>query len=334
MSRLFRHARAASRQSLAIAYTLIAWPLGIYLMTQRSLWVDAIGVLLTSHALIYSAYLLHDCAHHTVFLTAAGNDRLGTLMGWINGACLASYARLKRKHLRHHADRLDVVTFDYRATLWAAPRFVRQLALALEWAYIPTVELIMRGMIIAMLFRNGTARERLRMVGLLAIRLGGFAVLALISVRAVLLYALAYLIFLTVLRFMDAFQHTYDVFVSRSLEPAPPDPRRTRQYEYENTFSNVLSFGQPLLDLLVLNFGYHNAHHVRPGEPWYRLPALHAELFGPEDGQVLEFSALLASFHRHRVSRVLAENYGEVTVGSERASRFIGAVGVSFLTAV
>ena len=334
MSRLFRHARAASRQSLAVVYTLTAWPLGIFLMTQRSLGLDAVGVLLSGHALICSAYLLHDCAHHAVFLTGAANDRLGTLMAWINGACLASYARLKRKHLRHHADRLDVVTFDYRAALWAAPRFLRQLALALEWAYIPVVELIMRGMIVAMPFQQGTVRERFRMIGLLAIRLAGFAALALISLRAILLYALAYLIFLTVLRFMDAFQHTYDVFVSRSLEPAPLDPRRTRQYEYENTFSNIVSLRQPLLDLLVLNFGYHNAHHVRPGEPWYRLPALHAELFGPGDKQVLGFGALVASFHRHRVARVLATDYGEVTAGGERASRFVGAVGVSFLTAV
>ena len=334
MSRLFRHARAASRQGLVIAYTLSAWPLGIYLMTQRSPWLDAVGVLLVSHALIYSAYLLHDCAHHAVLSTGAQNDRLGILLGWINGACLASYARLKRKHLRHHADRLDVVTFDYRAALGAAPRFVRQLALALEWAYIPAVELIMRGMIIAMPFQQGAARERFRMIGLLAIRLAAFAALALISLRAILLYALAYLIFLTVLRFMDAFQHTYDVFVSRSLEPAPLDPRRTRQYEYENTFSNIVSLRQPLLDLLVLNFGYHNAHHVRPGEPWYRLPALHAELFGPGDKQVLGFGALVASFHRHRVARVLATDYGEVTAGGERASRFVGAVGVSFLTAV
>ena len=57
--------------------------------------------------------------------TAAANDRLGMLMSWVNGACSASHPRLKKKHLRHHSDRLDVVTFDYRAALHQAPAWVR-----------------------------------------------------------------------------------------------------------------------------------------------------------------------------------------------------------------
>jgi fatty acid desaturase len=150
----------------------------------------------------------------------------------------------------------------------------------------------------------------------------------------VLLYALAYLIFLTVLRFLDAFQHTYDVFATRSLEPAPVDPRRDRRYEYEHTYSNLISERWGWLNLLVLNFPYHNAHHVRPGEPWYRLPALHRELYAQADRQVITCRELLASFHRHRVARVLADGYGEVGSSGERARNFIGAVGVSFLTAM
>ena len=45
---------------------------------------------------------------------------------------------------------------------------------------------------------------------------------------------------------------------------------------------------------------------------------------------------LLKAFHQHRVTRVLSSDYGEVR-GPEvpgRADGFIGAVGVSFLTAV
>ena len=70
-------------------------------------------------------------------------------MSWINGACIASYARLKKKHLRHHTDRLDVVTFDYRAALRRVPLWVQRGILALEWAYVPAVELLIRGMIVA-----------------------------------------------------------------------------------------------------------------------------------------------------------------------------------------
>jgi fatty acid desaturase len=334
MSRLFRRAGTAVPHSLVILYTLAGWPLGLWMMSRSALALNAAGVLLTAHSLVYSAYLLHDCAHHAVFSGAAANDRLGVLMSWLNGACLASYQKLKRKHLRHHADRLDVVTFDYRAALMAAPALVRRGALLLEWAYVPAIELLMRGMIVAAPFQDGTREERVRIVRLLAVRILFFAALALISLKCLLLYALAYLAFLTVLRFLDAFQHTYEVFATRSLTAAPPDPRRDRRYEYEHTYSNLLSERWAWLNVLVLNFPYHNAHHVRPGEPWCRLPALHRELYPKADRQVITCRELLASFHRHRVARVLAEGYGEVASSGERARNFMGAVGVSFLTAM
>jgi fatty acid desaturase len=333
MSGLFRRADAWPN-ILMIAYTLGGWMLGVWLLMRPGILLNAAGVLLTAHSLVCSGYMIHECAHQTVFARAAANDRLGMLMGWLNGACVANYQRLKVKHLRHHADRLDVVTFDYRAALRSAPAWVRRTVLWLEWAYIPVVELLMRGMVVVAPFRYGTVRDRVRTTGLAVIRLALWIALALISVKALLLYAVSYLIFIQVLRFMDAFQHTYEVFPSRSLTAAPADPRRTRQYEHDNTYSNLLATRWPLLNLLVLNFPYHNAHHARTGVPWYELPALHRRLFGEQDAQVIPCRALIASYHRHRVERVLRQDYGSVAAQGERASGFVGAVGVSFLTAV
>jgi fatty acid desaturase len=319
---------------LVIAYTLIGWPLGIVLLTRPGIWLNVAGVLLSAHTLIYSAYLIHDCSHHAIFATRNANDRLGILMSWINGACLADYSRLKKKHLRHHTDRLDVVTFDYRRALNRLAPAARRVVLALEWAYVPVVELLMRGMVVAAPFSFGTVRERIRVLCLLAVRVACFTILAFVSIKAVLLYAVAYLLFLTVLRFMDAFQHTYEVLASRSLDAAPPDPRRDLRYEYENTYSNLLTERWGWMNLLVLNFPYHNAHHVRPSVPWYRLPSLHRSLYGAKDGQVITCRELLKSYHRHRVARILAEDYGSVTASGDRVGGFLGAVGVSFLTAV
>ena len=336
MSRLFRQAGGAWPNLLTVAYTFAGWAAGVWMLTLPWTSLNAAGVLLTAHALIISAYLIHECVHQTIFAAPVANDRLGALCGWLNGACLANYAGLKKKHLRHHADRLDVVTFDYRAALNATPRWVRKTVLALEWAYIPVIELMMRGMVIAAPFYFGTVRDRARLLSLLIIRVAFFVALAFVSIKALLLYALAYILFLHVLRFMDAYQHTYDVFPSRSLEPAPADPRRTRRYEYENTYSNLVAVRWPWLNLLTLNFAYHNAHHARSGEPWYRLPALHHALYGENDPQVLPCRDLIAGYHRNRVTRVFAADYGSVgtdTTGS-RASQFIGAVGVSFLTAI
>ena len=334
MSRLFRHAGGVWVNLLTISYTFLGWLLGIWMLTLPQPALNVAGVLVTAHALVISAYLIHECVHQTLFATPLANDRLGKLCGWVNGACVAHYVGLKKKHLRHHADRLDVVTFDYRAALNSRPLWVRKVVLALEWAYVPVIELLMRGMVIAAPFYDGTMRERARVVVLLALRAAFFASLAFVSIKALLLYAVAYLLFLHVLRFMDAYQHTYDVFPSRSLEPAPPDPRRTRRYEYENTYSNLIAVRWPWLNLLTLNFAYHNAHHARSGEPWYRLPALHSALYGENDPQVLPCRDLIAGYHRNRVTRVLAADYGSVGSGGSRASQFIGAVGVSFLTVI
>lgn len=326
--------RGSWRNGLAVCYALVAWSGGLWMLTRPAVALNVLGVLLVAHALIYSAYLIHECVHHAAFASAHANDRLGVVMSWINGACIASYARLKKKHLRHHSDRLDVVTFDYRAALRRTPTWVRRGVLALEWAYVPAVEIMIRGMIVAAPLTAGGVAERVRVLWVLLVRVAFFAMLAWISVKAVLLYALAYWMFLTALRFMDAFQHTYEVYASHSLEAAAPDPRRDLRYEYENTYSNLLSERWWWLNVLVLNFPYHNAHHVRPGVPWHRLPALHRSLYGENDRQVIRCRDLAASYHRHRVARVMAESYGSVAATGNRAAGFLGAIGVSFLTAV
>ncbi len=332
MNGLFR-GTGAWPNAVMIAYTFGGWACGVWLLTRPEILLNMAGVLLTAHTLVCSGYMIHECAHQNVFARIASNDRLGMLLGWLNGACLADYQRLKIKHLRHHTDRLDVVTFDYRAVLKRLP-WIRRPVLVLEWAYVPVVELLMRAMVIVSPCRNGTLRDRVRTLGLLAVRVAFWVALALVSVKAVVLYGLAYFMFLHVLRFMDAFQHTYEVFPSLSLSPAPADPRRTRQYEYQNTYSNLLTVRWPWLNLLVLNFPYHNAHHTKTGVPWYALPALHRELYGAQDPQVIPCRELIVNYHRHRVRRVMAEDYGSVADGRERASGFLGAVGVSFLTAV
>jgi len=162
-----------------------------------------------------------------------------------------------------------------------------------------------------------------------------FALLGWLSFSALVLYCLAWMIMVTVLRFADAYQHTYDAFaVLEEDAKIPADKLRDRAYEQLNTFSNVVSLRWPALNLLLLNFAYHNAHHEKPVAPWYRLPKLHAELYGDGYRQVVPMDELLSSFHRHRVRRVLSEDYGEFVDGPKRAENFYGAVGVSFLTAV
>ena len=330
----FRYKNGMLPNLLIIAYAVAGDAAGIWLLTVHSLLGNAAGILLLTHALTVSAYLIHECTHGTIFAKPSANDRLGALMGWLNGACLAPYEGLKHKHLRHHADRMDVVTFDYRAVLKAAPAWARKTTLALEWAYIPAVEFLMRGLVVYSQLNGGNAAQRVRGLSVIAIRIALFTTLAIISLKALCLYAISYILFLHILRFKDAFQHTFEVFVAPARDPLPPELRRNRAYEHANTYSDVVSYGHPWMNFLLLNFPYHNAHHAKPAAPWYELQSLHRSLYEDDQTQILPCSILLRSYHQYRVARVLADDYGVVSISGNRAENFLGAVGVSFLTAI
>ena len=72
--------------------------------------------------------------------------------------------------------------------------------------------------------------------------------------------------------------------------------------------------------------------------PWYKLPALHAKMYGqlkPSE-RVLPMRQLAVSWVRHRVKRVLDSKEAFEAMlkksGPERAAAFVGDLGVSFLT--
>lgn len=337
----FRHADGLWPNTLALGFTLLAWPAGIVALTAGAWWLNALGVALVALSLTWSAYFIHEFSHQAIFRRPEVNARWATVMAWLNGACYARFDDLRRKHMRHHVERADVITFEVRAWLLQAPAWVRRTVLALEWAYLPVVEFIMRAVVVGLPFVDpGRHAQRGRILAIAAVRTTGWALLAWTSPKAVGLYLLAYLVFVTLLRFADCFQHTYDAFPVRndaaSNAPIPNDKLRDKAYEQDNTYSDVVSLDARWLNLIWLNFGFHNAHHEKPTAPWYRLPALHRELFDDDDPQVITVGELLRSFHVNRVRRILAADYGVVhppgTPG--RADGFVGAVGVSFLTAI
>lgn len=338
-SQVFRYADGKLANSLAMAYALGGYVLGFSLLFAGNGWLNAVGTLLLGHAMVVAAYLIHEFAHGTIFANPKANERAGELCSWLCGSCYAGFQDLRRKHMRHHVDRADVITFDTKVFLNQGPAWLRRLVLALEWAYIPAVELIMHFYVIALPFITDNPRHRARrgkVLGVLLVRGGLFVLVASVSLKALLLYGVAWMLMLTVLRFADAYQHTYDAFaVLEDGGAIPADKVRDRAYEQHNTYSNVVSLRWPALNLLLLNFSYHNAHHEKPVAPWYRLPALHRELYGSDYVQVIPMHLLLKSFHQHRLRRVIDDHYGEVAEqGERRADGFYGAVGVSFLTAV
>jgi len=316
----------------ALLYVLVAYFCGWLVFFSANVWLYPLGVLLLAHAMVIAAYLLHECAHNTIFADNAWNASLGRVLMWFTGACYGSYEEIRHKHFRHHVDRADVVAFDYRTRL---PRFTLLVKImrALEWLYIPAVEVMMHLLVLILPFTMRNRRYKRRLVlTVLLIRSGLFALVVYTAPVTILLYPLAYLLFLTIMRFMDVHQHTYEIFETLDQPRGDEAKRFDHEYEYRNTFSNMISRRHPWWNLLVLNFGYHNAHHAKPVTPWYLLPALHEELYGDKQEQIFPFVNLLRSYHQYRVPRILNADEGDMA-GLEQGRHFVGVDGVSFLTA-
>lgn len=330
---LFKVRDAVAPNVAAIGYTFLGHAAAVILLVHGGAAAGTAGFLLIVHTLLLSGYLMHEAMHETLFHSTAAHSRLGTALSWLNGGGYAGFHALQRKHLHHHYDRIDPVSFDYRKVLQEKPA-LRSLVLALEWAHLPAVELLLKAEGMLRPFRAaGERRDRARVIGLLAARLGATALLAAASLRALALYLAARLLFVVTLRFFDAFHHTFDMEVVPDYEVAfGAAPGRTRDYEDGHTYSNLLSTRWPRLNVLVLNFTYHNAHHLRPGVAWHRLPEIDRRLCAEPPARQLPVRRLLADFHRFRLERILGTQAVVAPAEPGGRERFVGAVGVSLLT--
>lgn len=326
--RTYMHKHKPLWNAIAILYTFVGYIGGIALLLPHS-WLNVLGAILLTHSLIYSAFLSHEFMHGTIFKSRRMCVLFGRAMLWLNGGCYYGYQALTAQHIAHHVDRVDVFTFDIPAAIQQQPRPIRQTIVALEWLYFPIVSFWSRWQGIAAVWRNPKSRnEQLRVTLIFGIRLVLFTILGLYSPTALLLYFLSYIASIHVLRWIDAFQHTYEAFL-----PGTTLPKRDRAHEQANTFSNLLSRRYWWLNLLFLNFGYHNAHHAVMKCPWHSLHELDSELFVGDEVQYISIFQQLANYHKFRITRLFA-GQGNATdeSGSSTFANFYGAVDVSFLT--
>ena len=312
----------------AISYTFIAYICGVSFLFSNNSIINVLGILLITHGLAFSAYLTHEFMHGTIFKSRRLNSIFGNIMLWLNGGCYNGFKALTLQHIAHHIDRVDVFTFEPVTKLQQLPNIVRKFLLALEWLYFPIIGFWSRWHSVFSPFWNKErSSQKKRVIGILFLRIGIFSSIGIISLKALILYFIAYIGTITVLRWADAFQHTYEGF-----PPGIKLPKRDRTHEELHTYSTLLSQKYPWLNVLLLNFGYHNAHHTLMKCPWHSLPELNRAIEQPSNVRYVSLKQQLVHYHHFRLTRFIL-GQGEAVDENKNPTfdKFYGAHDVSFL---
>jgi acyl-lipid omega-6 desaturase (Delta-12 desaturase) len=320
----------------ALAYVVLGYGAGFAGLFDSHPAVYLAATLLLAHAMTIAAYMIHECAHNLVFRNFGHNAKLGRLLSWLCGSAYGTYEDLRYKHFRHHVDVDDVVWFDYER-FFKEHRFVLKATRFLEWFYIPAHDLIMHAIMVLTSFIIPQRRkQRRRNITVIVIRGGIFIALIVFFPRVALLYAIAYMLMITILRFMDSLQHDYAYNLTLFDFDKPPR-KGDFEWEQQHTFSNPHTFDDSVVNWFTLNFGFHNAHHSDMTVPWYRLPGKHRELFGNDPANVIPLWPQLKIFHKQRVNRVVGNHEGVEPFGRDflvaaRKADVYGGNAASFLT--
>lgn len=339
-SKIFHEPQGILFHGAAVSYGVAGYILGIYGLFSHNGWINAAATLLLAHAMTISAYMIHECGHNTVFRSNGHNVILGRFLNWICGSSYGTFEDIRYKHFRHHMDGDDSVWFMYENYFERHPIQVRLIKL-LEWFYIPAHEFLMHFIAVFSAFIIPQRRDQMmRNVLVILIRGTVFFGVLYFHPKVAVLYLLAYMIMLHILRFKDSVQHDYGSNPILFVEGAP-SRFGGRKTEQAHTFSNPECARYDWPNWVTLCFGYHNAHHKRPTVPWYKLPAYHREHFGTDPAILIPLSAQLKIYHKYRVQRVthsggdlddLPAAVEEEYLRRARAGQIYGGNAVSFLT--
>jgi fatty acid desaturase len=184
IERHFRDKEGVKYNLMAFGFTFIGYFLGVTWLFSSHVILNILGVLLTAEALIISAYLLHEFSHYSIFKTPQMNALWGNIMSWMNGSCYGTFEEIRNKHMRHHIDRADVVSFDMRRYIENLPTFFKAMVKTLEWLYMPVAEMMMHFFVIYLPFVTPKwHHKRMRIMVTLLIRATLFALMLMFHLK-------------------------------------------------------------------------------------------------------------------------------------------------------
>lgn len=232
-----------SRIGVALAVLILgAWSVlhihAVFFLDAPPAWLSVVLIAALTWLSVGLFILAHDAMHGSLWPTnRRGGDRIGALALLLYAGF--SYSRLLPKHHAHHRDPGSADDPDF------APRS-------------PADPVTWYGKFMATYFGW---RETAGM----ALRTGVYLLLGADIGNILLFFALpGILSSLQLFLFGTYLPHRHE-----TGQPAQsfPDRHRARSNEY----------GYLLSLLTCFHFGYHHEHHLHPGAPWWRLPAIRRE---------------------------------------------------------
>ncbi|MBW4464158.1 MAG: hypothetical protein KME07_01805 [Pegethrix bostrychoides GSE-TBD4-15B] len=136
---VYIHQQKPHWNAAALLYTIGGYYGGIYLLCASNFGLNAVGILLVTHALVLSAYLAHKFMHGTIFSSMKTNRFWGRIMQWLHGTSYARFQDLAQGHIDHHIKGVDLYIFDRISFINSLPMLLQNLIAGLEWLYFPAL---------------------------------------------------------------------------------------------------------------------------------------------------------------------------------------------------
>lgn len=247
-------------------------------------WYAALPCALLCAAALHGISLFtHEAVHGVLFRNRLANHIFGALCAW---PVLQNFAAYRVLHLRHHAQlgvEGDPDHFEnYTRRRW--------LVYGMHWgrlllgypAYLVAIPVLA--------FRHGTARDRV-LLSLETMAAAGLLVVACLTLpTAWIVHA-----WLIPMAFINTMVNIRGMSQHTLLEQSADVVQGTR---------TILT--NPVTQFFMCNENFHLEHHLYPGVPWYRLPALHTALRPQLDALDAPFITSYAAFARDFVQATVS----------------------------
>lgn len=269
----------------AISFGLLLAAFACVLLLSGALWAVVLGGLLYTVAGLRFYAIGHDCGHYSYFSKRWLNDAVGHLCGLFTGnvhAVMQYSHNLHHQHLGNldHRDVHEILTLtvqEYEDAPWLKRLHYR--------IYRHPLAMYTLGPLYVNLWINRFPRN--------ACKIGVHHVILHHSAMAVFwiaLYALGGWAMIAVVLigfFLGAAIGIFTTYIGHNFETTywqATGAHNQRQAALEG--ASVTELG-PVFDFMLLNFGYHDLHHLNARIPCYRLRDCHRALTGARDCKVI-----------------------------------------------